>query len=114
MPAKLSGQQGPRKRSATKPQCFHSFAADRRLCLPANTHLLFLGESTMRFQYLLLAWALLHQVEYRDRDQEATDARRLHNIGSFIENSTMTKARGSVQSCLAALTAGAIVVHLPV
>ena len=50
--------------AAQKAQCFHSFAANRQLCLPANTHLVFLGESTMRFQYLLLAWALLHQVEY--------------------------------------------------
>ena len=69
--------------AAQKAQCFHSFAANRQLCLPANTHLVFLGESTMRFQYLLLAWALLHQVEYRDRDMDPSDPRRLHSIASF-------------------------------
>ena len=64
-------------------RCFHSFATKRQLCLPANTHVLFLGESTLRFQYLLLAWPLLHGVEYRDCDQDATDPRRLHDIDSF-------------------------------
>eukprot|EP00966_Prymnesium_polylepis_P334937 7390282-Prymnesium_polylepis.2 len=64
-------------------RCFHSYAANGRLCIPRNTHLLFIGESTMRFQYLLLAWALKHGVEYRDSDQPANDPRRLYNIYSF-------------------------------
>ena len=80
--------------AAQKAQCFHSFAANRQLCLPANTHLVFLGESTMRFQYLLLAWALLHQVEYRDRDMDPADPRRLHSIASFSKGGMhVAKAR---------------------
>ena len=83
--------------ASQKALCFHSFAANRQLCLPANTHLVFLGESTMRFQYLLLAWALLHQVEYRDGDLDPADPRRLHNIDSFSKvGMNVSKARPRV------------------
>ena len=89
--------------ASQKAQCFHSFAANRQLCLPANTHLVFLGESTMRFQYLLLAWALLHQIEYRDRDLDPADPRRLHNIASFSKGGmNAAKARARVVEWLPA------------
>ena len=63
-------------------QCYHSFASGRKLCLPAGTHLVFFGDSTMRFEYLLLCWALLHGKEYNDADQPAGQP-LLHNIDTF-------------------------------
>ena len=46
--------------------CFSRRADDGsscNVCLPANTHILFAGDSTTRYQYLQLAFALRHGVE---------------------------------------------------
>jgi hypothetical protein len=43
--------------------CFNRSSCAHAVCLPAGTHIVFAGDSTTRYQYLQLAYALRHGVE---------------------------------------------------
>ena len=39
--------------------------ASKQFCLPAGTHIVFVGDSTLRYQYLMLAYAIAYGREWQ-------------------------------------------------
>ena len=39
--------------------------ASKQFCLPTGTHIVFVGDSTLRYQYLMLAYAIAYGREWQ-------------------------------------------------
>lgn len=65
--------------------CF--VAASKRFCLPTGTHIVFLGDSTLRYQYLMLAYAIRHGREWQPLAPGSGTASSMHSrLGSVVDH----------------------------
>ena len=75
--------------------CYHTSRSGHvptaRVCLPAGTHLVFAGDSTLRYQYLMLAYAVTYGHEWAPARGSVHDAIGLiinHNFTAFYLETT--------------------------
>lgn len=72
-------------------RCF-LHGSTQRVCIPAGTHIVFIGDSVSRFQYLTLAYALLHGREA----VEGRGAHRLHVLPSWTNYTAFFRGTSSI------------------
>ena len=60
--------------------CYESHT-DGKLCVPAGEHLVMIGDSTMRYSYTTLAYALRHGVEFNLRTGNGTNSPGRPDVG---------------------------------